>query len=382
MTAAKRPVVALCSRYPHTQAGGIESVVRSLAPHLQAALPEFEVRPVAAFAALDRLSQTPVAGDVAAAVRLARATADADIVLINGSEYAWPQLLRGASRRRTIVVWHGTREFELRNETRSPSWKIRLLKTAGRVLVGPSVRAAAHVAVGAAVVDEMRAAYGYRGPVTVIPNGAPDDPAPVERSKTVPGKILWTGTSAYKKGLDTAIEAMRIAREHDGALELWIAGLSAPAENQESWIRYLGRCSQAQMRELYATSEAMLATTRYEACSMAILESMAAELPVVYSPAVAWMFDAAKTSGNTRNENPSGNSSATATATATAAGGGGDAAEYARTLAALRADPVLRKNAIAQGRAQLPYFRWDRAAAAYAEIIRARYREVASCLQR
>jgi glycosyltransferase involved in cell wall biosynthesis len=74
-------------------------------------------------------------------------------------------------------------------------------------------------------------------------------------------------------------------------VRLVVAGLSERIDPVEPWIHDLGIVDRGRMNELFDEAAVVLMTTRYEACSMAVLEAMARRKAVVASPAVAWMFD-------------------------------------------------------------------------------------------
>jgi glycosyltransferase involved in cell wall biosynthesis len=148
-----------------------------------------------------------------------------------------------------------------------------------------------HVAVGQRVVDEIRDGYGFRGKVVLAVNGAPAARTYTPRDETTVVQFVWVGSNAYKKGLDIAIEGCRRALARGVALTLDVVGMTKGALTaNEPWLRDRGVISREEVARLFEESDVYLATTRYEGCSMALLEAFCAGLPVIGGPAVAWMI--------------------------------------------------------------------------------------------
>ncbi len=285
--------VRLWCRYDPSEAGGIEAFVRELCPRVRALRPSWEVRITYAFSKPNRIERIPLLGDLIAAIILTSRSRTSDVVLVNGAEYAWPRAAPSGARRRTIVVWHGTRAAEIPTLVPKMSFAVRVYRALEIALQRVALAFPRQVAVGNNVPKELQAIYHRGADARVIVNGAPDVP-PLERTADE-ATVLWIGTSPYKKGLDMAVAACSIARERLPALRLRIVGLTAEdaAVPNESWIDAVGRLPQSAMRAEYAQATLLLATTRYEACSMAILEALALGVPIVGSPTIAWMLGAA-----------------------------------------------------------------------------------------
>ncbi|HZZ64748.1 MAG TPA: glycosyltransferase family 4 protein [Candidatus Baltobacteraceae bacterium] len=281
--------VALTSRLSPDTLGGIETVVRQLSRRLQQARPDWDVRAVWAFDRTSFFSSFPLLCDVIAAMRIARRTRDADVVLVNGAEYAWPFALRRHREQKVIVVWHGTRAFEVPALVPRMSPAVRLYRLLEIWLQQLALRIRRQVAVSPSVVEELRTAYGFSAPVPVIVNGADLLPAqaPYDGASRV---VLWIGTNAHKKGLDIALEAVSLARASLPDLQLRVVGIRTPAGAPMAGVTYAGSLSPSQMQAEYARAAALLASTRYEACSMSVIEALAAGVPVIASPIVNWMI--------------------------------------------------------------------------------------------
>ena len=283
----KRPAIVIACRNNPDSPGGIEAVVRELLPRLQEKNPQWNVRAVWAFEGQAGLARVPLIGDLLAAVRIAWRARDARLVMIHGAEYAWPFLRR---RQSTIVVWHGTRAAEVPNLVPRMSFPVRVYWQIEKLLQRAALACAKHVAVAPTVVNEIRTAYGYRGEVSVIVNGGGENACPDRmHASTHEFRVLWVGVQSYKKGWDIALEACRIARQSVPQLRLAAAGLRS-ARPDEDWIDWLGPIPRHRVLEEYGRADVLLGTTRYEACSMAVIEALSHGVPVVASPAIAWML--------------------------------------------------------------------------------------------
>jgi len=96
---------------------------------------------------------------------------------------------------------------------------------------------------------------------------------------------LFAGSGFARKGLDTALRALAIAKCRDS--QMWIAG----GDQSSAWerlarslgverrVRFLG--FRSDMPALYAAADAMLLPTRYDACANVCLEAAAAGIPIV-----------------------------------------------------------------------------------------------------
>jgi len=347
------PVISFTSRYPCELTGGIESVVGKLVPLLTAMHPEWNIRSVYAFRRPNRFNRIPFLGDICAGLVLYLRTRTDTLTLVNGAEYAWPRLWRHLMRKSSVVVWHGTRDFEIQALSPRQGVLLRIYATLEHLIVKRAVLASAHIAVSPRVVEEIRHAYAYKEDVTVIVNGAPELNFGYRRNVSLAPSILWIGTNAYKKGFDVAFEAAQIVREKIPNLQFHVAGLETlPISSVPDWVITHGAITRERMMQLYGLAHVTCFTTRYEGCSVAILEAVACKVPSVASEAVAWMF------GN--EEIACFNSQ-----------------EFAARMLALllskeKAEEVVRRQA-----SMLERFDWTLAASQYSKIISERLREVA-----
>jgi len=191
----------------------------------------------------------------------------------------------------------------------------------------------------------------------VIPNGVAmktghprDEAGSSVSSPDKPLRVIWVGTSGYKKGLDLAVAACEMARARGQNLSFTVVGVTAESAGLEpasggGWLTVLGPVPPGEMEALYRRHDIMLFPTRYEACPMVVLEALAEGLPVIGSTVVQWLIDGA------------GEVIA-----------GEDTGAYAEALGAL-ADPDRRRqlSKAALGRAQA--FSWESSAAGYLEVL-------------
>ena len=358
--------VVMTTRYPLEHPGGVESVARALAGCLGRSEEGWRVSHVAAYSGRVGMARIPLFGDLFAAGRLAaRVLGKGEVILVHGAEYAWGPLAVGRlTRRPVVVVWHGSRACEA-----IPPAKRRIGKTARQfflwsesLLQRAALWADATVAVSPTVAEEVQSRYGIRGELKVIPNGVAmrmpgrigyqhDDARSSSASMNgFPLRAIWVGTTAYKKGLDLAVEACGIARDRGQGISLTVVGIPAesaglgPASG-ESWLTWLDAVPPGEMEALYRRHDLLLFPTRYEPFGLVVLEAMAVGLPVIGSSVVQWLIaDAGKIVA------------------------GEDATAYADALSALAQPELLhRLSGAALERAR--EFSWESSAVGYLEVL-------------
>ena len=282
------------SRLALSEAGGVESAVCELVPALAAYRSDWNVSCVHAYGRRTRSNTIPFLGDLVAGIVIALRCRGADAVVINGGEYAWPRVLGRRARAATAVVWHGTRAGEIPALRPRLSFSVRTYLRLEIWLQRFALLARSQIAVSETTRAELQATYGTRRAIAMIPNGAPlgarDRREDAGRERY---RVAWIGTTAYKKGLDLAIAACRIARVRQPELRLAVIGREADAKESrasETWIDYLGRIDRTATLEELRRCSIFLGTSRYEGCSVAIIEALALGLPVVAAPSVAWMI--------------------------------------------------------------------------------------------
>jgi glycosyltransferase involved in cell wall biosynthesis len=336
-----RPRIALTTRIPVSEAGGIEASVRELAPRIAALRPAWDVRVINAFAKVATWNRVPFFGDLIAALVLAAKTAPFDVVVINGGEYAWPRTFRSLDRKRTVVVWHGTRVGEIPALAPRMSPFVRVYFALEKWLQRFALSVSSQIAVSITTKRELEAAYKTRATIHIIPNGAPKL-KPIPRNREATRRVAWIGTNAYKKGLDIALAACESARHAFDDLELLVIGIAPPQGVSRTGVRYVGRIGHDESIEVLRAVDVMLATSRYEGCSIAILEGMALGIPIVAGPSVAWMVGEAGLAVDDF-----------------------DGESYARALIDVFSAPSRLNAMSAAGPERVRHFDWDAAADAY-----------------
>jgi UDP-glucose:(heptosyl)LPS alpha-1,3-glucosyltransferase len=103
--------------------------------------------------------------------------------------------------------------------------------------------------------------------------------------------LISVAHNLWLKGVDVSLRALALARQRGARARLVVAGGEADAE----WHALAARLGVADtvvfagdvgaMEDLYAAADVMLHPTRWDACSLATIEAMAAGLPVVNSAA-------------------------------------------------------------------------------------------------
>ncbi len=250
---------------------------------------------VHAFARRTQANSIPFLGDLIAGIVIALRCRSGDAVVINGGEYAWPRVLWHPARASTAVVWHGTRAGEILALRPRMSFSVRIYRRLEIWLQRFALLARSQIAVSETTRAELHATYGSRRAIALIPNGSPtadlSGGGATSAPERVPYRVAWLGTTAYKKGLDIAIEACRIAAIGRPELRLAVIGLDANASSApETWIEYFGLIDHTATLEELRRCSIFLGTSRYEGCSVAIIEALSLGIPVVAAPSVAWMI--------------------------------------------------------------------------------------------
>ncbi|MGC2296778.1 MAG: glycosyltransferase family 4 protein [Candidatus Dormiibacterota bacterium] len=370
-TEAAQRVLVMTTRYPLDHPGGVERVASALAQRLGARSQDWRVVHTAAYRGRARTAGVPLLGDLFAAVRLATRTRGSNAVMVHGAEYAWaPMAVAKLTGRPCVVVWHGVRGLEALPPARSrlgvlAQWAF---VEASDLLSRIALYADATVVVSPSVAEEVRSRFGFRGELHVIPNGV----EPVidhlasspfqEGTVRPPGnimrrggeeavlRVIWIGTTPYKKGLDLALAACLQARLEGQELTLTVVGVTheqaglgaAPAA---PWISWPGRLSPARVAASLSSHDVLLCPTRYEACCMVVLEALAAGIPVVGSMVVGWQIgDAGETIA------------------------GEEPASYSAALRRM-ADPARRHKLATAARFRAQEFTWEQATASYLEVL-------------
>jgi glycosyltransferase involved in cell wall biosynthesis len=187
-----------------------------------------------------------------------------------------------------IHIYHGTMVAHTKAEAESLPARERLRRTvsAGLTEAFAGRRATRTVCVSETVAAEVRRYYHLR-PDAIVPNGvdtsvfAPRDMADARVRLGLPqdGRYaLFVGRLEHRKGSDLLVEGASRA-----GYELLVAGATGAPRT-----RHLGILAPDALADAYAASDCVLFPTRYEACSLVVLEALACERPLL-STRVGWM---------------------------------------------------------------------------------------------
>jgi glycosyltransferase involved in cell wall biosynthesis len=135
-------------------------------------------------------------------------------------------------------------------------------------------------------------AYGFKGPVTVIPNGADVKLFSPNMSVEKDIDVLFCGRIEFRKGSRAMVELCHhlIAKKNDlkicivgyGDDDEWVKGALAPYPNN---VLMTGKVPFSEMIAYYNRSRVYASTSYYEGLPGTCLEAMAMQLP-----AVVWDF--------------------------------------------------------------------------------------------
>jgi glycosyltransferase involved in cell wall biosynthesis len=212
-----------------------------------------------------------------------RAKRDVDLIITNGF------LGIGCPRQiPRIHLYHGTMAASAKAQSDDMPARERLRRIVGggltETLAGRG--ATRRVGVSETVVEEVRRCYRLRSDAT-IPNGvdinifAPRDKDRARDRLGLPRDrryALFVGRMEHGKGSDLVVDAA--AR---GGYELLVAGSTGTAG-----ARHLGILAPEALADAYAASDCVLFPSRYEACSLVVLEALACGRPLV-TTRVGWM---------------------------------------------------------------------------------------------
>jgi len=122
---------------------------------------------------------------------------------------------------------------------------------------------------------------------TVIHNGVDADRFSGER-KPVPGRLVLVGRLSRAKRPDVALEVLKAVRVRFPSAELHIVGGGPEESHVRSLVGELGLADSVrllgrrdQVADVLAEAECLLLTSDWEGCPIAVLEAMAAGVPVV-----------------------------------------------------------------------------------------------------
>lgn len=197
-----------------------------------------------------------------------------------------------------------------------------------------------------AVSETARSAVARFGDVMIVPNGVATEGLPPRRP--VPGRILFVGRNDPRKGLDVAIEAVRMIRRHHPSVELVIVTPDEVEAGDGFSVR--NDVGDQEKTELLASAEVFIAPNRGgESFGLVVAEAMAAGCAIVASELPAF-------------RDVLGDAGLYATA--------GDPAGFATVVGALLDDSARLARKSQQARARVDRFSISRTADAYEALYR------------
>lgn len=212
-----------------------------------------------------------------------RAKRELDLILTNGF------LGIGCPRQTPRVhLYHGTMVVATKAQSDAMPALERLRRIAGAGLTEAfAARGAARVVcVSETVADEVRRFYRLR-PDAVIPNGVDTDVFAPREMQCARDRLglprdgryaLFVGRLEHGKGSDLVMGTTA-----DAGYELLIAGSTGTPG-----ARHLGVLEPDALADAYAASDCVLFPSRYEACSLVVLEALACGRPLL-TTRVGWM---------------------------------------------------------------------------------------------
>jgi glycosyltransferase involved in cell wall biosynthesis len=227
-------------------------------------------------------ARRPAASDVVDLVRLTRLASRATVIHLHSAKAGFLGRLASALRQRRdscIFTPHGW-SFWAFSGAESALY-LRLERLAARW--SRSIVAVSHNEHAAG----LEARVGAPGQYSVIHNGVDAEQFARER-KPIPGRLLLVGRLSHAKRPDVALRVLQAVRERFPAAELHIVG-GGPEEARvrqqveelglADSVRLLGR--RDEVAGLLAEADCLLLTSDYEGCPIAVIEAMAAAVPVV-----------------------------------------------------------------------------------------------------
>ena len=241
----------------------------------------------------------PLGYPIAVASWLRRHRRDFDLVIFHSYAGWLATACTGAPRPRTLVMFHGLEPLyhqELREEAiaagRPLSWRYRFLQ---EVLMPQMLRIACRSADDVACLNGAEADFLARGGwvssrgARVLAHGVPDEFFGPRRGVRPLRTLLFIGQWLPMKGVRYLREAIVTLLSEDAALRVTCAGTLVAAEvvlaefpaDLRPRITVRPRVEQPALVRLYREADAFIFPSLYEGFSRAILEAMAARLPIV-----------------------------------------------------------------------------------------------------
>lgn len=170
----------------------------------------------------------------------------------------------------------------------------RFLATVGRTLEGPVARRLYRrhptVAVSPSTARELRGRLGWRGPIYIVPNGAPAcAPRPGAATEGSPS-IVCVGRLVAHKRVDLLVDMTARLREELPGIRLHIVGRGEEHAALAARVRELGLEEHVVLHgflpedaknELLAGADLHISASRYEGWGLSVIEAAALGVPTV-----------------------------------------------------------------------------------------------------
>jgi glycosyltransferase involved in cell wall biosynthesis len=212
-----------------------------------------------------------------------RTAFDVAIDCMNGVPFFTPLAL--PRRAKIVLLVHHVHAAQF------PIYFGRTLATFGRFLEGPVARRLYRrhttVAVSDSTVRSLRADLGWRGPVHLVPNGAPA-PGPVPARTPGGPRLVWVGRLVAHKHVDELVDLTAKLRENWPDLRLDIVGRGEQHDSLRERIVRLGLTEEIVLhghldedakRRVLGSADLHLSASRHEGWGLSVIEAAALGVP-------------------------------------------------------------------------------------------------------
>lgn len=303
---------AVVIQTPRDEQSAVYIGYRALATALEGLGHSVEILSPGDFPTITRLNGrwVPLAYPLAIARWLRRRRDEFDLVMFH-SYSGWLASAFAGGRPRSLVMFHGLEPLyhrELRQQAEIEggglSWRYRLLQ---ELLMPLMLRVACRTATGVACLNRAEADYLLTshwvtsGPPVVLAHGVAAEFFATARTPRPIEHVLFVGQWLPMKGIRDLRDAATTLLRDDRSMRLTCAGTLQPEELVRSEfpqeirdrVAVLPRVDQPTLARLYREADLFVFPSLYEGFSRAILEAMAARLPIVCT-AVGVAADALK----------------------------------------------------------------------------------------
>lgn len=215
-----------------------------------------------------------------------RSAFDVAIDCMNGIPFLSPLAL--AARTKIILLVHHVHDAQF------SVYFGRFLAAVGRTIEGPVAkvvyRGRPTVAVSASTARELRGRLGWRGPIYIVPNGAPTPvPRPRGYAAGSPAIVCVGRLVAHKRVHEVVAAVGRLRADHPG-VHLHVVGRGEEHERLAARVRALGLdehvtlhgyLSERAKDDLLTGADLHISASRHEGWGLSVIEAAAHGLPTV-----------------------------------------------------------------------------------------------------